>query len=1064
MPPSRALPGGFGPTGLGRTELASSLLAADQALPGLGLGPAPVRCFQYGSSDNICRPGPYAPNDHFINSTYYGQLYLNPHVVKPGQEITGTAVTRLGSKVNWSAPPGPVVAGCQGQDPNCTWKAPGVTGGWSQWQIGFTGFFGTGASADYYAVDQKTVISGTFSDTDGEPIAGATIRVSGPTSGTVATDEAGFYSAVVEAGEYSVSAMATEDGVGVTGHASYCAPGGEADGSCSLSVGDSDGTADFTAGQEVTGTIADDAAPQADLTVDLSGTGDKGQKVALSTTTNSTGQYTFTPPPGTYTVAPQVPSAASAIADGFVAKTCPGGAAQDGTCEDLHVRPDTTDNVNFQFGCGVEGVEVDKVQPVVENHFGAVPYGTVMLLGKGFCPNMKVYFGNPLALTVVDTTKSPDEVTKDGTVATVPVARLATTGTVVVGSGGQLAELHQVPIDSFRNVYGFSFDNFDGVLTPAEFAHVFPSATVTAGFDVCPAASCNVHIAALTPQALLVYLQDAIDFGGGDCFGFSLGAARLAPGGDLDGDLAELQPGAGETSAINDGYTGNPLAPGPVRDFLNQLQLAQYSVQVEGDETQAALINEHQTGAGIVSEITSAIDNDPATTGKYNDGAIIALDHRYVVQKPTPHYEWEGHAVLAYNVETDRSSPWAVDVYDPNVPFDPVENSDPNLHRTNANESRIWIYPNGTWTDSQLGWSGASSTISVLSVDQIEEQISAGLTFSNPPASVNASPDPGTIILAITAPDGHAVDLAQGGDQGVKVIPALTGTASPADYGFSGPLGMYQQVLTSTGPIGETLQTNGFQVTVNASPGTDDVVFDTATDTLSVGPAPTGTPSKTASVTIDQNGANGSVQYATVTGSPIAGALSLEYTSFGQAWVAAPAHRAANVTLTLADLDVGQVPRTFSTSLALRAGNTAIVSAPSWSTYTGAPVTGTVGPSGKVPKDVTLANDARPAPEPRVVRVRVGDRHLLVSLSLPALPSGSSASLVTTFLSARATVERKTTTTLAHLGHASNRSLEVLIPAHAPAGTTAWATLVAVTTSGSGLVTSSAHVAVPPGL
>ena len=73
--------------------------------------------------------GPYAPNNHFLDSTYYGQLYLNPHVVKPGQDITGTAVTRLNSKINWSTPPGPLVAGCQGQDPNCTWKAEGVAGG-----------------------------------------------------------------------------------------------------------------------------------------------------------------------------------------------------------------------------------------------------------------------------------------------------------------------------------------------------------------------------------------------------------------------------------------------------------------------------------------------------------------------------------------------------------------------------------------------------------------------------------------------------------------------------------------------------------------------------------------------------------------------------------------------------------------------------------------------------------------------------------------------------------------------------------------------------------------------
>ena len=116
--------------------------------------------------------------------------------------------------------------------------------------------------------------------------------------------------------------------------------------------------------------------------------------------------------------------------------------------------------------------------------------------------------------------------------------------------------------------------------------------------------------------------------------------------------------------------------------------------------------------------------------------------------------------------------------------------------------------------------------------------------------------------------------------------------------------------------------------------------------------------------------------------------------------------------------------------------------------------------SDKVPKDVTLVNHARPAPEPRVRQVRVSGRHLLVSLSLPPLSSGSTASLVTTFLSTSKAVEHKTATTLTHLGHASSRLLEVRIPAGVPAGTTAWVTLVAITASGSQVTTSSAHVTV----
>jgi hypothetical protein len=98
-------------------------------------------------------------------ATYYGQIHISPHLVKLGEDLTATAATALGGKVGWSPPPGPVVAGCKGEEPTCTWKATegsdyppsesrsGWSGGWEVYEAGFCGFFGCAPSGDYYYVE-----------------------------------------------------------------------------------------------------------------------------------------------------------------------------------------------------------------------------------------------------------------------------------------------------------------------------------------------------------------------------------------------------------------------------------------------------------------------------------------------------------------------------------------------------------------------------------------------------------------------------------------------------------------------------------------------------------------------------------------------------------------------------------------------------------------------------------------------------------------------------------------------------------------------------------------------
>ena len=743
---------------------------------------------------------------------------------------------------------------------------------------------------------------------------------------------------------------------------------------------------------------------------------------------------------GTYAVTPQVPSAEDDVANEFKANSCP-GVVEDNSCKNIPTPPNATWVVNFVYGCGVDGAQLDKVESLADPKFVPIPYSTVTLSGKGFCPGMTVDFGNKLAETTV-TDKDGTDIYDTGHKAFAVVARLATTGTVTVTTGGKKATLDDVAIDSFRNVNGFNFANFAGTLTPAMFEHVFGVANTTRLILVNTCAlplRCLVQEEAMTPQAANAFAVIAAKFGGGDCFGFSLAAARMSTGGDLT--PADL--GQDVDSAWKIQRNAN------IVNFLDEQQLTQYSVQVWSLISAAQQEAANENGPWLLGEISSDIGAGP-TSGQYGNGALVLI--------------WsggQGHAVLAYNVEKDGPGPdvgldnGEVDVYDPNTPFLAQEDWYGVLHQGRTDPSRIMINPAGTWSFPGLGWTGGPSDIAVLPYNEVAAALTAGLSFSNPNAA-NVTPAPGTVIDSLTAPDGKAVSLTKGG-QGVTFNPPLVGKGPPQQV-FSGPLGAYEERLSGKGPLAETVQGPGLQLTVNASGGTDDVVIDTSTATISVGPASEGAPSKTASVTVDQDTPDGGVQSATVTGSPGAGRFTLAFTPNAFATVTGSAHRPRSLALSLTNQVTGQLRQRFSAALTVPAGNTATLNPTNWAEFTGGSLTAAVAPPGKAPKDEVLQDRAQAQAEPTVRHLRIAGHTLLVALSLPALPPGSTLSVTTTFVSG-SKIQHRVRTAVTHLGHASARTLRVHIPGGLPAGSAASAVLVAVTTGTTPAVVTSTATA-----
>ena len=106
---------------------------------------------------------------------------------------------------------------------------------------------------------------------------------------------------------------------------------------------------------------------------------------------------------------------------------------------------------------------------------------------------------------------------------------------------------------------------------------------------------------------------------------------------------------------------------------------------------------------------------------------------------------------------------------------------------------------------------------------------------------------------------------------------------------------------------------------------------------------------------------------------------------------------------------------------------------------------------------MTLRDHSAPIAEAQVTSVKAEGSVLSISLSMPAMRSGSTAELVTVFQDSRGDIDHQVTTTLSHLGSASSRTVKVRIPSRLPTGAQATVTLVANTTGANAALTTSSH-------
>jgi hypothetical protein len=327
------------------------------------------------------------------------------------------------------------------------------------------------------------------------------------------------------------------------------------------------------------------------------------------------------------------------------------------------------------------------------------PGTSVTITGGGFGPGTAVAFG-------ADTPVGATSIAADGTSLTVTVPPTAASGPLqVVSPAGTAAGAPDFAVDNYRNTRGFSWVNSSAFQNMV--GGSYSEADATALFGASQTFIDILGIRFFNPLVDgFLALADAMLDAGGQCYGMSLGSLRFVAGQMGFGGLPQQPAGAepngppGPDAWLLDGPqlgSGTDVSPS-LAAFVHQQHLAQLS--------QESINNWVGFHAGVTSAagLRSALQRAFTVGGASGMGAIICMN-------PSTS---EGHAVVAYEIADRGSGAFDILVYNSNVPFQPGEDTDPSTRTTQASQSVIKVMSDGTWTFSELGWTGGIFNITVV--------------------------------------------------------------------------------------------------------------------------------------------------------------------------------------------------------------------------------------------------------------------------------------------------------------------------------------------------------------
>jgi hypothetical protein len=403
-------------------------------------------------------------------------------------------------------------------------------------------------------------------------------------------------------------------------------------------------------------------------------------------------------------------------------------------------------------------VEVKRASPTVSSlstNFGRIPQslqpGTpVTINGAGFCPGSTVTFGNS------DGVATPTSINPQGTQLTVNVPPLATSGQVTVTSAGATGTAPStMSIDTYRNVNGYQFHNYDPSIDFEQLTDAFGENQTYDTIDLCWPFGCNVKFR--DPFAMLLNAFANATLDSGACFGISLSSQRF-----LEGDrfLDEFPPGHASSIFGLDSRSG---PSGELTNFINAMHVSQLSTEFLGHYLARAAALGIEGGAAGSATIFNEI-SEVLRAGRH---PLVALAEGTT-----------GHVVVAYNLEGAPGN-YSIDVYDSNLPFNEGgnEETEGSHHHDNYIASRISVNSDGEWSLPSSGMHGNINGIVVTDPGQLplHPTIPTGLGIlkalggiifgSAGPGSTTeqgATPPPPSTVTQLSNAAGHTLYAANG--------------------------------------------------------------------------------------------------------------------------------------------------------------------------------------------------------------------------------------------------------------------------------------------------------------
>jgi hypothetical protein len=323
----------------------------------------------------------------------------------------------------------------------------------------------------------------------------------------------------------------------------------------------------------------------------------------------------------------------------------------------------------------------------------------VTVTGGGFAPGTTVTFGQ-------DSPVTPVSIAGDGMSLVVAVPATGASGPLTVTCpSGPAAGTPEFAVDNYRNTRGLSWVNSSQFQSLVGSTYSDADATALFGSAACYLDILGIEI--FNPLvSVFLGLADALLDSGGQCYGMALASLRFAAGQESYSGLplqaagAEPDgPGGPDAWLLNGPPLGNGTDVSPaLATYVHRQHLAQLS-----QESINNWIGFHATVTSA-AELLSALQQAFTAGGSSGHGAIVCLNPSVS----------EGHAVVAYEITETGGGAFDILVYNPNVPFQPAEDADPSFRAAQASQSVISVQNNGTWTFSELGWTGGIFGITVV--------------------------------------------------------------------------------------------------------------------------------------------------------------------------------------------------------------------------------------------------------------------------------------------------------------------------------------------------------------